>query len=360
MKLLNTQRIFGLDLIRVVAIVLVVMVHSFANTGFNAANLNGMSMFILLNVRNLAFIGVLLFIMLTGYCKSEKKIDKNHYKSIKHILVTYLIISAITIIFRKYFVKENIDWYNAIVGVLNFTLIPYAWYFEMYIGLFFLIPFLNILYNGLQTKKNKQILILTLFLIVSLPATLSTLSVATRSLNILPDWWGRLYPILLYYLGVYIKEYKPNINKCVNIIFIFSLLFLESFIMYFYCMGDSINNKIIIDYNYLPAIIVSVLVFILLYNVKIKGNIIKSIFKVVSNVTFGLYLFSYIFDKVIYNNYALNIHGSKNYLLGLILYTPIILFLSFICAYILDIIIKWSYKIIDNLKKEHEKRYANL
>ena len=41
---------------------------------------------------------------------------------------------------------ENII--NSIIYIFNFTACPNAWYLEMYIGLFLLIPFLNIIYNN--------------------------------------------------------------------------------------------------------------------------------------------------------------------------------------------------------------------
>ena len=54
--------------------------------------------------------------------------------------------------------------------LLAFTGAPHAWYVEMYIGLFLLILFLNVLYHGLTSRRQKQVLILTLLAVTALPA----------------------------------------------------------------------------------------------------------------------------------------------------------------------------------------------
>lgn len=333
------ERYFGLDLIRTLAIIFVVLIHSFGNTGYNAANMSGISMFLLLLIRCLVFVGVLLFITLTGYCKTNKTISKDHYSKIKKILLTYVVISTITFFFRKLYMQDDLSLYNGIIGIFNFSTLPYAWYVEMYIGLFLLIPFFNILYKNTETKKQKQILIISLIAITSIPQTLQTLSIANHTLDILPAWWGSLYPILLYFIGCYIKEYQPKINKGINLILISIVLLLQSIIIYFYCQGNSVNTMIIIDYNYFPAILLSTLLFTFLYDIKIRINIIKKIITFISERSFSIYLFSYIYDKLIYDILKFNVTVSINSILGIVIYTPIIFGLSLLSASILDWII---------------------
>lgn len=351
------ERVFGLDLVRVIATIFVIMVHSFGKTGFNNANMNGISMFILLMCRCLVFINVLLFIILTGYCKSNKTVSKNHYSSIKRILITYVFISIVTILFRRFYLKDYTSIYNYIIGVFNFSTLPYAWYVEMYIGLFLLIPFLNILYKNIDSKRNKQILIISLFFLSSLPQTLNMFNISGYSIDILPSYWGSLYPILLYFVGCYIKEYGIKMNKIINLICIISLVFLQSFIIYFYCQGNSLNQMIALDYTFFPAILLAILVFILLYDIDIKGKIIKNIFGYISKLTFGLYLFSYIYDNLIYGILHFNVPIHINAFLGIIIYTPIIFILSLISSALLDLLINTFLKYYKIIKNKQEKKY---
>ena len=353
------ERFFGLDLVRVFACLMIIMVHSFSNV-YNSSPMVGMGMFFFLMIRNVAFIGVPLFMILTGYFKSNKEMSKEYYKSIKKLLIVYVVVSIITIFFRKYYLNDQTIMYNYIIGIFNFSTIPYGWYFEMYIGLFLIIPFLNILYKNIKTKKQKIILIITLCLVSSIPSTFSTIIISNRSLNIMPDWWGKLYPILLYFIGCFIKEYKININKYINILLVVICLFLESFIMYFYCEGDSLNNKIIIDYNFFPAIILATLMFLLLYNINIRGTRIKSIFKCISNVTFCMYLISYIVDKFIYSKIIITSSNNIRYLIEIVFYTPIIFISSFILSFIIDKIIIIFSKILLKIKDKHNKKYTDV
>ena len=140
---METKRIFGLDLVRVIAILLVVMVHVFLHNGFYIYDLHGLDSFILLVIRNICMACVPLFILLTGYLKYNKKLNKDHYKSLTKILIVYFIIAIITVLFYIFYNHNNFNVYRHIFGIFNFSINKYAWYIEMYILLFLLIPFLN-------------------------------------------------------------------------------------------------------------------------------------------------------------------------------------------------------------------------
>ena len=346
------KRIFGLDLTRSIAFLFVIIVHSFLNSNFNNTDLKGFQMFFLLMVRCLSFTGVLLFIILTGYCKSNKDISKKHYSSIVKILIVYLVISIITILFKKYYLNDDTILYDYIIGIFNFTTIPYAWYLEMYIGLFLLIPFLNILYNNLKTKRNKQILIITLLFISSISTTFSNLNIETRSLDLLPNWWN-LYPILLYYIGAYIKEYQININKYINLLFILVVIFLQAFVMFSYCGGNALYvEKIFVYESNFPSIILAVLVFLLLYNIRTHSKVLSKIVYYISYASLGGYLISFCCDKLIYKLANLNINSSNYFIICTFVLTPII----FIISTIISIIIN---KIIDGVSKITKKIHNN-
>lgn len=54
---------------------------------------------------------------------------------------------------KKYYLLMDIDFKSVIFGILDFTGVAYAWYTNMYIGLFLIIPFLNNAYMSLKSKK---------------------------------------------------------------------------------------------------------------------------------------------------------------------------------------------------------------
>ena len=350
------KRVFGLDLVRVVALILVMLVHSFFYSDFNSQPLNSLQSFILLYFRNIAFVGVLLFITLTGYLKTNKKLDKNHYKSLINVLLVYFIVSIITVIYRNYVLHTSVPLVLLLIGIFNYTAAPYAWYVEMYIGLFLMIPFLNILYHNIPTKRQKQILILTLFSIISLFPTLSKIVISGYVIDIFPDWWKLFFPILMYYIGSYLREYKIHINKLVLLPITILYIYLQTVILYYYAQGNN-TYSIPISENSAFSVILACLVFLLLYDLKTHSKINYKIMAFFSETTFAAYLMSYCFDETFYSLIPLFTPGSKYYFaLCSFITMPIIFLCSILSGYIVNLIIKIVTKIIKNIKAKLAKR----
>ena len=118
-------------------------------------------------MRTAFMVCVPLFLITTGFLMSEKKLSLRYYKGIPHTLFIYLAASFCCMAV-VHFKETPYTWHTAIQDLIDFTGAPYAWYVEMYIGLFLLIPFLNLIYRNLEGKRQKQILILTLFVLTSL------------------------------------------------------------------------------------------------------------------------------------------------------------------------------------------------
>lgn len=142
------SRSFGLDLTRVFAIFAVIGGHFFSiHTDFRSSPMNDMSMFIQSMAQSILNCGVPLFIVLTGYLNVNKTINRKYYSGIWRVLLAYLVFSIVTLVFRHTAMGESITLVSGIKSILNFSSFMYAWYIEMWIGLFLLIPFLNILYK---------------------------------------------------------------------------------------------------------------------------------------------------------------------------------------------------------------------
>ena len=341
------KRVFGLDVVRSIAILLVVIVHVFMMNYFQISTIKGTSSFILLFIKNISMSCVPLFILLTGYLKYNKKLNKDHYKSIINILITYLVIAIITVLFDIFYLNNNFSFNKHILGIFNFTINPYSWYIEMYIGLFLLIPFLNTLYHNLKQKEHKQILIGTLLFLSSIPYTINNLKILNTNIDVLPMYWSGLYILTYYYLGMYIKEYNPKIKKSINILLIIGITLIQTICIYLLVYNKSIEGNIILDYNSIFTYIISVLIFILFYDLKTDKNIIKKPIEIISNTTLELYLFSYIFDKLIYeytNRGIIDING--NCFKSLITNVPVVFILSLISGIVLRYIIKLIKKYV--------------
>ena len=166
----SSKRICGLDLIRVCAIFFVIAGHFFSlNTSFRVVPFAGFSMFTQSMMNTLFSVGVPLFIMLTGYLNINKKPTTAYYKGMSRVIIAYLLFSIATILFRTYYLGEELSTTQWILKIFNYSAIPYAWYIEMWIGLFLLTPFLNYLWKAIPSRNEKLLLIASLFIMTSLP-----------------------------------------------------------------------------------------------------------------------------------------------------------------------------------------------
>lgn len=121
------NRLAGLDIIRCFAIFSVIAGHFFVlNTPFRETIFDASGMF----VQGLVYLlfcstGVPLFIMMTGYLNAHKvECNRKYYKGMGRVLISYLLFSVITILFRKYYLYEDLTWIQWGLKILDFSAIP--------------------------------------------------------------------------------------------------------------------------------------------------------------------------------------------------------------------------------------------
>lgn len=329
----------SLDLIRVIATFSVLSVHFFLNTQFYETTVAGPRMFVMVLARTFFMVCVPLFLLLTGYLCGRKTLSLNYYRGIRRTLETYLVVSILCLALRRLLLHETIFLPFAIISIFNFSASSYAWYVEMYIGLFLLIPFLNLLYNGLGTKRKKQLLILTAALLCSAPTLLNLY------IKILPDWWTNLYPVLYYFIGVYIREYDIPLPRRINVLLLGICCLLFGSFNYVVNYGDFFRWRDYVDWNGFQNVIDSVLLFLLLLHLpaeKAPQPCIATLTKV-STLSLGLYLSSSVTDQLIYprlNAAVASMPMRMNYFLPAS-------FCSFLAALILSQIASWLMLPLD-------------
>ncbi len=160
-------RNINIDLIKCIAVFSVISVHYFSNIGLYKDLIVGNKMYIGIFFRTLFMICVPLFIIVTGYLMKDKKLSKKYYFSGGiRVLLIYLLDSVLFLSYNAIYNNGEFNIKYIVKSILSFD-IGYAWYIEMYFGLFLLIPFINLIYNGLKEKKQKQMLILTMLFLTS-------------------------------------------------------------------------------------------------------------------------------------------------------------------------------------------------
>jgi surface polysaccharide O-acyltransferase-like enzyme len=289
------QRVPGLDVIRSCAILFVIGGHYFLHTEFNSTNYHGVSMFLLGMWQTLIMINVPLFLLLTGYLNCNKQVGRKYYKNCVRVLISYVFISIVTIAFRKYYCQESYSIVQWILKIFDFSAIPYAWYIEMWIGLFFLVPFLNVLWKNIESKRNKRILIFTLYLCTALPDFFNRYGV-----SLAPGYWANISPICYYFIGCYIREYQPKIVTWKLILVICGICLINPALNLILAYGRRPMLHLIGTGDGIFVIPLAAIFFIACYRIDIKKRFISSSFAKISVLSLDMYLVSYIFDIMTY------------------------------------------------------------
>lgn len=352
----SKTRCFGLDVIRVFAVFFVISVHNFTNQYFYDMPLDSIGKFVLTFFRELFYICVPLFLLLTGYLNGKAKPNKKYFVKIIKILVSWLLIALICMVYSKFVLHENIYWLQRVVSIFNFSADSYGWYVEMYIGLFLLTPFLNVLYDNLNNRSRKNLILVMLFL-TAIPPLMSGTVCNGVALDIFPDYWIAIYPITFYFIGRYLKDKPLNISAIKKIILIFILLLIQTLLMYFYVNKGVFDWSFLGGYGNLLTTIIAVLFFSLFVNAKCKINIINEIFSKISMVAFEIYLLSRVFDLIYYPLlYDGSDYSFLNYVFNYFKIVPLVFISSFIGALIINFISTKLYKkIIQKIVKLETK-----
>jgi surface polysaccharide O-acyltransferase-like enzyme len=294
---LSSNRKTGLDLVRAFAILFVPAVHFFLNTNFYSTPLLGGNMYLQAFLRMTFLICVPLFMILTGYLQVDKTPTKKYFKKIIPILVVYLIYSLIAIVVREFYFKEHktvLEWFAMI---LNFKADSYSWYINMYIGLFLLSPYLNIIYKNIETKKQKLMLIAIFLFITAVP---SFFNLKVRGILYFPDFWAGIYPITYYFIGSFIREFQVKIHKVWGFAALVVVNLLEMFIEVHYSNGG-VFKGMSGYYSSLIVVVSAVLFFLVFYDVNIKTNFIAKTISLISILSLDIYLASNVTDRIVYD-----------------------------------------------------------
>ena len=286
----------GLDFIRAIAITFVLAVHFFMNTAFYVTPLTGPGMFIQTALRWLFLTCVPLFLLLTGYLQWRKTPEIAYFKKISFVLGVYLFFAALTVLFKVLVQSEGGGFWYWVRSVCTFSVIGYGWYVRMYVGLFLLAPFLNILYRALPDKRAKQGLLLVMVLITGLPGLLD--GMGWKNL-ILPAWWTGIYPLTYYFLGIYLREQQPRLKKSLGAGLILGIVALEAAIT-MWAAGGGKFTAVFGYYDSAAVMLLAVILFITCYDLEIKSPRFNRVCESLSRFSLDIYLCSYITDTFFY------------------------------------------------------------
>lgn len=197
------RRESGPDLIRCLGLLCVNGVHAFLYNGFYSEPQMGAAMFGADCFRWFFFCCNGIFLMLTGYLKATKPVNKSYYRGVLAVLLGYVLTCLVSFPIRHFLLGEKLTLLQWIEKGVTFG--NYGWYVEMYLGLMLLSPLVNI--TMAQIKKDSHLVLLAAVFVFVTSAHSAT------TLNLVPDFWTNAYPLTYYVIGGVIRRLQPKCSS---------------------------------------------------------------------------------------------------------------------------------------------------
>lgn len=359
----------AMDILRIVAVLCVISIHFFYHTGYYNTTADNVPMYFATVLRTLFSVCVPLFMILSGFLLCNKTLKKGYYSGIRKTIIVYILVAIACIIYKSCNGSYTLTTLTFFTGIFDFSGANYSWYIEMYIGLFLIIPFLNIIYKNLDSRKQKNILLITLIAITILPSLFNAFkfdsyewwanpAADTDTQKLMPSWWVGIYPITYYFTGCYIREYGTKIKNVFLIIALVIAIFGFGTFNFYRCYGSTFTTANYVYWNGIEPYVMSVLIFLIISKLKLENINVKAKFALwkISDLVLGTYLVSFIFDSIYYYE-ILNINTPDFY--ARFPFMPLMILCVFVSALISSGIInliaagiEFCYKKICNLCKE--------
>lgn len=284
-----SERNYGVDLLRIVAMMMVCLIHSNNHGGImSAASSNVINYKIAWIFQVAAFCAVNCYALISGFVGMN---SKHKYANIIYLyfqVIFYTIISAVVFYF---FMPGTVAIKNIFERLLPFVYNHY-WYFTSYFAMSFFIPFMNKLLKALDEKEAKNLAVTIILLFTVLPCIFRQ--------DLFDVMWGysMLWLSALYLLGGCVKIMKldEKIKKR------------TAFSAYIICVILTFASTFIKDVkpdNFLfaytsPTVLISALALLIIFaQFKIRDNF-KKVISFFAPMAFGVYLIHT--EPLIWNN----------------------------------------------------------
>lgn len=361
MNPVSSRRSPALDIIRCTALLCVIGVHFFLYSGFWDILIVGPRLYLFTILRSITTICVPLFLLLSGYLMQNKQPNRKYYTKLLKTYGIYFLASFCNYLFTCYRTAPDLHTFHfsqMLLQTFHFQACTYAWYMDMYWGLFLLIPFLNILYHGLTTQKEKQTLIFVLLLLTALPHLTNVYSYAEdfgwmlSSSNqlyegLLPTWWIRLYPLTYYFLGAYLHDYPLKLSRKKNAFYTLAAFFLIGTFNYAVSYGKQFQDGSWHAWGS-PLVILQTVLF---FNWVAQGDYRRfptrcaAVLARISELSFGAYLVSGMFDQLFHGI----LYERQPTIVYRLSYFPIVVLAVFCCSLTLSAVLNWVYHLLEKL-----------
>ena len=349
------ERNIGLDLLRIIAMIMIVSLHVLGKGQFISDVSNNRLYQISALLEIVCIVAVNCYVLITGYFQIDSKF---RVKKVVSIWVKVLLYSiTIYIILMCLGVKD----FSAIELVRSFfpIITNVYWFVNCYLLLYILSPFLNKLIKNLNKKEFRKLLAILLFAFCILPTVLPERFNFDRTAG-----YGIIWFVVLYFVGAYIKlfvkdTYKNRINLYIFIgISIFS--YISFLVIKYICSIIQITDlsSNLYNYNFITVFLAAVFLFLYFKNLKINGKKFKNLIAKIAPLTFAVYIIheQVVLRKILYSD-ILKLNTICNNLIQILIIPLVVIIIFLICILIERITKDTIQKRIVNLLEKIYNRF---
>lgn len=197
---IKAERNYGIDILRSVSMFMVVLLHTGGHGGllYNV-ELGSARYFSVWFLEIAAYCAVDVFAMITGYVMVSGKF--NGFKIIPLWLTVFFYSAGVTMLF--YIVPALSQIQKPSGKEIILRCIPVCtgqyWYFTKYVGMFFFIPFVNKMLNGLDKKAHSKMCMIIIILFSIFPLFV------LNKIDMFALGWGytSIWLLCMYIIGAY-------------------------------------------------------------------------------------------------------------------------------------------------------------
>lgn len=204
---LSEKRNYGIDLLRITAMVMVAILHTIMQGGAISGltpQTNQYKAAWFLEIA--AYCAVNCYALISGYVGIRAKYKYSNFAVLWLRVVFYTI--SITIVYAVFFpgTVGPAQWLGAFFPVMGYQ----YWYFTEYLGLFLFIPLLNMGMNALSRRQARTLIVGLIFGFSFLQTLFCGLRFETFPTNafVTSSGYSALWLIVLYVIGAYLGKYR--------------------------------------------------------------------------------------------------------------------------------------------------------
>lgn len=298
----SKERNLGIELLRIVSMFAIVVLHVLGYGGV-FAKINemglGVNSFSLMYstawfLEILCFFGVTTFALISGYVGYD-----GNYR-VTNVVYVWLQALFYTVIFSVIFVIIGIETIS--FDLVSKTLLPvttgHYWYLTYYVPVFFLMPIVNHALKSMNALTSK-IIAIALIVMFSIWPTIFTSDVFRVN-----GGYSVIWLLTAYYIGAFIKKtdcFSSISTRRMWIMFILAFVVTWSFKIVVDILAGQGGSRFV-EYNSPTILMMSVALLVIFSRMKPANPKAVILIKVVSPLSFGVYLFNcniHIWENVI-------------------------------------------------------------